>query len=349
MKKSFLIFLSILAYSCNSTSEKETIDSPKQEIKVPSIPISTPEIVKENSSKIIKEIPEAIKNETVTPPLTEETKKVTSKVLKKTKTITASKEAVKTIEKKSVDPQKKKLTEKKKTIANTVKDPIAKTEKKSTPLRPNHKIWNTLTKANVTSNGKVTYNGFKSKLSLIETYLTSLQNTPPQKDWSRNEKLAYWFNLYNASTVHLVASNYPVSSIKEINNGKPWDKKFIKSGDHIYSLNDIENVIVRPNYNEPRLHVAFNCAAISCPNLLNEAFSPTRLNSQLNSLSKKWINDPSKNKISENEIIISQIFNWYQSDFKKGIVSFINTHSTKTKVNKDIKITYLKYNWNLNE
>jgi len=214
--------------------------------------------------------------------------------------------------------------------------------------KPNHEVWNSLTKKYVSSNGKVNYAGFKKEIANIDAYLLHLKEVSPDNTWSRNEKLAYWFNLYNAYTVRLVAGNYPVQSIRDLEGGKPWDKKFIKSGAKTLSLNDIENTIVRPNYNEPRLHVAFNCAAISCPNLLNEAFIPNKLNSQLNRLSKKWINDTSKNVIAENEIKISKIFEWYGVDFKKGIINFINTYSEQ-KVSPDANISYLEYNWKLND
>lgn len=249
-----------------------------------------------------------------------------------------------------ITPSKKKEVIKKRLIEEKIiKKTPPKIEEKSVVLKPNHEIWNKLTKTYVSSSGKVNYRGFKSKISSLETYLLLLEKTPPTKKWSKNEKLVYWFNLYNAATVHLVASNYPVNSIKDINAGKPWDKKFVKSGDNLYALNDIENKIVRPNYNEPRLHVAFNCAAVSCPNLLNEAFTAFKLDAQLNRLSKQWINDPTKNKISKNEIQISKIFNWYNADFKKGVISFINTYSNSVKVDSNTKPTYLEYNWKLND
>ncbi len=215
-------------------------------------------------------------------------------------------------------------------------------------IRPEHDTWNTLTKKYVSSNGKVNYKGFKSEIKLLESYLTHLEKTPPKKGWSRSEQLAYWFNLYNAATIQLISTAYPVKSIKDINSGKPWDKVFIKSGDKKYSLNQIENAIVRPNFNEPRLHVAFNCAAISCPKMLNQAFVPNRLNSQLNKLSKDWINDSSKNKITENTIEISKIFEWYAKDFKKGVLPFINKYSGTT-ISDDASIAYLEYNWDLND
>ncbi|KAA1246023.1 DUF547 domain-containing protein [Aquimarina sp. RZ0] len=221
-------------------------------------------------------------------------------------------------------------------------------KKEGIKIRPDHVAWDVLTKKYVSSKGKVNYNGLKSELHTIDAYLLHLQKTPPKNDWSKNEKLAYWFNLYNAATIHLIASSYPVKSIRDINGGKPWDQKFIKSGNQIYSLNEIENTIVRPNFNEPRLHVAFNCAAVSCPKLLKGAFFSSKLNRQLTTLANAWVNDPTKNKVTENSIEISKIFEWYGIDFKKGVISFIKPYTT-IDIKENAAITYLEYDWKLND
>ncbi|WP_299601120.1 DUF547 domain-containing protein [uncultured Aquimarina sp.] len=253
-----------------------------------------------------------------------------------------------TINEKITDTILKETPAKAEAIKTEVKKTSKKKENKVIKVRPDHSIWDQLTKKYVSSSGKVNYRGFKSNISKIEEYLTHLQKTYPKKDWTKNEKLAYWFNLYNASTIQLVASSYPVKSIKNINSGKPWDKKFIKSGSKVYSLNQIENTIVRPNFNEPRLHVAFNCAAVSCPKLLKGAFFPSKLNYQLETLSRSWINDTSKNKIGSDKIVISKIFEWYAVDFKKGVIPFINRYAI-TKANESANIQYLEYNWKLND
>ncbi len=217
-------------------------------------------------------------------------------------------------------------------------------------VRPNHGSWDGLTKKYVSAAGKVNYKGMKTNLPKIKTYLEHLNKTSPKKDWSKNEKLAYWINLYNASTVHLIASNYPTSSITKLSGGKPWDKKFVKSGTKVYSLNDIENTIVRPQFKDPRIHAALNCAAVSCPKLLNGAFLPSRLNAQLDKQTRAWINDKTKNKLSGNKAQVSQIFDWYKVDFKGGVVAFINKYiSTGVALESNAKITYLEYDWALNE
>ncbi len=331
MKILSLLITALLIISCNTSSSKDAIVTTTDQIE-----------------KVKEVIPEVVKEEIKT--IEEKVEIIEEKV---TSTLSEKKEELKekaAVKKEIVENNEVIVKEKVAVKSATVKEAIpAKVIEKPVVVRPNHDAWNVLTKTYVSNKGKVNYKGFKSALPKIEAYLLHLENTPPKKDWSRNEKLAYWFNLYNASTVHLVASNYPVSSIMDINNGKPWDKKFVKSGANVYSLNEIENSLVRPNYNEPRLHVAFNCAAISCPSLANEAFVPAKLNRQLNALSKQWINDASKNSISSDKLQISKIFDWYKVDFKEGVIPFINKYTNQEKISTDTEISYLEYDWKLNE
>ncbi len=234
-------------------------------------------------------------------------------------------------------PNKKPVTEAK--PLPTIEETLPEIEKEIVVNdKPNHQAWDELAKKYITANGKVNYKGFKSELDKLKKYIDYLGENPVKSTWSKNEELAYWFNLYNASTVYLIASNYPTSSITKLEKGKPWDKKFIKSGDKIYSLNDIENVIVRPKFNEPLVHVAFNCAAVSCPILLNEAFVAEKLTAQLTKQAKNWVNDASKNELTPDKIKVSQIFDWYKADFDKvgGVIGFINKYST-TKINENAK------------
>ena len=335
MKTSALLIIFILMISCNSSSKQNIAPQLKETIGIDSVAITPPITNNNTETEVLIDSVNTTSLETAVK-VKEEKIPVLDKVIPETKKKTYQ-EKSKTIDKKEVVLEKR------------VEKEVVEIEKKQVPTRPNHEIWDKLTKTYVSANGKVNYNGFKGALHSIDDYLLHLQNTPPTNQWSKNEKLAYWFNLYNAATVNLVAGNYPVKSIKDINGGKPWDKKFIKSGTNLYSLNDIENTVVRPHFNEPRLHVAFNCAAVSCPNLLNEAFTPTKLNAQLNSLSKKWINDTTKNNITPEEIQVSQIFNWYSVDFKEGVIPFINRYSLSAKANPDAKVTFLEYDWKLND
>ncbi|MFV8351821.1 DUF547 domain-containing protein [Flavobacterium sp. XS2P14] len=211
----------------------------------------------------------------------------------------------------------------------------------------NHARWNALLQKNVLKNGNVNYRGFQKDSKELKVYLNELSNNSPTKSWSRNATLAYWINAYNAYTVQLILNNYPTKSIKDI--ADPWGKKFISIGAKKYSLEEIENNILR-KMNEPRIHFAINCASVSCPELLNEAFTESKLEKQLVSVTRNFITDTSKNSITFNKIEVSKIFDWFAADFKtKGdVIDFLNLYST-IKIGSNAKISYKYYNWNLND
>lgn len=210
-----------------------------------------------------------------------------------------------------------------------------------------HKQWNDLLQNHVSAKGNVDYNGFKKDAAALQSYLNLLSKNLPEKSWSKEAVLAYWINTYNAYTVKLILDNYPVKSIKKIDN--PWDKEFFTLGTKKYSLGEIEHKILR-KMNEPRIHFAINCASYSCPNLLNEAYTEKNLQSQLESAAKSFINDKTKNSITPNKIEISSIFDWFTGDFKNEgtLIAFLNKYSM-VKIDKNAKISYKVYNWNLNE
>ncbi len=209
-----------------------------------------------------------------------------------------------------------------------------------------HEAWNKLLQQNVSATGKVNYQAIKRNVSALNDYLDELAQNPVQSSWSRAEQMAYWINAYNAFTVKLIVDNYPVKSIMDLHGGKPWEVKWIKLGGKTYSLNQIENDILRPKYKDARIHFAVNCAAKSCPPLLNKAWTAANLTSNLDGQARKFINNSQYNQLSANGVKISKIFEWYASDFG-NIIEYLNQYST-TKVSTDATVSYNEYNWSLN-
>ena len=219
------------------------------------------------------------------------------------------------------------------------------TTKPSKMLGFDHSVWNDLLKKHVTATGKVNYKGFKTDLELLDTYMRSLNENAPTESASKEERLAYWINAYNAVTVRLIVGNYPLTSITKLDGGKPWDVKRYSNGSKKMSLNDIENNILRP-MGDARIHFALNCAAKSCPPLLNEAFTGDNVLKLLEQRTKQFINS-SRTVVEKEGIKVSKIFEWYAKDFG-NVVEFVNKYA-KVKAAKTAKITYLDYDWGLNE
>jgi len=226
----------------------------------------------------------------------------------------------------------------------------------STP--PSHQLWDQLVKAHVKANGLVDYKGFIREKPKLESYLKLLsENAPDRSKWSKNEQLAYWINAYNAYTVKLIVDFYPTKSIRDLGPKLKiplikdvWHYKFFKIAGVDMSLDEVEHGILRKEFDEPRIHFAINCASISCPPLLNEAFVAEKLEAQLTKVSIAFINDPVRNKLGTQSVQLSSIFSWFTSDFtKKGtLIEFLNKYS-KVKISPNAKISFLDYNWNLNE
>jgi len=216
-----------------------------------------------------------------------------------------------------------------------------------------HTSWDALLKKYVSASGHVNYKGFVADKAKLNAYCDLLSKNAPKASWSKNQKLAYWINAYNAFTVKLIVDNYPVKSIKELGGSvykvnTPWDKKFIKIGGETLDLNNIEHQKIRGNFNEPRIHFAVNCASISCPKLRNEAFTASKLEAQLTAQTKYFLKH--KNTIDGSNPKLSKIFKWYAGDFKKkegSVTAFINKYST-VKIKDGAPLSYLNYNWNLN-
>ena len=226
----------------------------------------------------------------------------------------------------------------------------------STSKPVDHHIYDSLLRQHVNEAGFVDYQGFLADSTRFNEYLTQLSNNHPnEKNWSKNERLAYWINAYNAFTIRLIIDHYPVESIKDIKNGIPfvntvWDIKFIRIEDATYDLNNLEHGIIRPKFKDPRIHFAVNCASFSCPKLLNRAYTAEKLDAQLDQAARDFLADPSKNIIGEDEVQLSKILLWYRGDFKKydKIIDFVNAYGPM-QVDRKVKVSYIPYNWSLNE
>ncbi|MCB0633939.1 MAG: DUF547 domain-containing protein [Lewinella sp.] len=220
-----------------------------------------------------------------------------------------------------------------------------------------HAVFDSLLRQHVSEAGWVDYQGFIRDSSKFKDYLQLLsQNYPNDRNWSKNEQIAYWINAYNAFTIKLIMDHYPVASIKDIKNGIPfvntvWDIKFINIEGAEYDLNNIEHGILRPKYQEPRIHFAVNCASISCPKLQRFAYTGTKLDEQLDKAARDFINDSAKNKLSPDKVQLSKILNWYWGDFKDQYdsrIELINKYA-ESKVNTDAEVEFLEYDWGLND
>ena len=240
----------------------------------------------------------------------------------------------------------------------------------------NHSSWDSLLNNHVTmtNGGKssvVNYAGMQAYKSKLDSYMaaTSKVSQSEFNGWSKNEQLAFLINVYNAGTVELVLTKYPnIKSIKDIGGvfGSPWKQNFIALLGKTRSLDDIEHNLIRGSkrYNEPRIHFAVNCASIGCPALLNDAFTASKLDSQLEQVTSKFLADNSRNRLKGSTLEVSPLFKWYKEDFAtnwrgtKDLAGFLARYSSSLGLNSaqsadlkagKINISYTSYDWSLNK
>jgi hypothetical protein len=168
---------------------------------------------------------------------------------------------------------------------------------------------------------------------------------------SKKEQLAFYINAYNAWILHEGLGKYPTKSVKDL-LFTFFTGQRIKVGGEKMSFNHLEKDIIRPQFGEPRVHCALNCASRSCPPLNQEPVRAEKLDAQLEKLAVAFVNSFNGVDYSAEKktAALSSIFNWYKDDFKTvgGPIAFINQRRNPPLPN-DAKITYQAYDWSLNE
>lgn len=221
-----------------------------------------------------------------------------------------------------------------------------------------HEAFTELLQQHVDEMGMVDYRGFMKDRDSLKAYLELLgKNAPNDSNWTEADQLAYWINVYNAYTIELILSYYPVASIKDIGRSvqvpfvnTPWDIKFIEIAGQKLNLNNIEHNILRKNWKEPRIHFAINCASLSCPSLRREAYEGSLLKAQMEEQARLFIKDPFRNHLRPGDAQLSKIFDWFSGDFEEvmPVRDFINQYA-EVKITSQTRVSYKEYDWRLNE
>ncbi len=192
----------------------------------------------------------------------------------------------------------------------------------------------------------------------LEEYLRFLQSLDPRA-YSQSEQKAFWLNFYNALTVNLILDNYPVDSITDIKKRfyhfGPWNDEIASVQGKQLSLNDIEHRILRPIWQDPRIHYGVNCASKGCPDLLTQAFTGNNTEALLDQAARIFINHHRGVAFVDGQLKLSRIYDWYQVDFgdsEFGVIKHL-MHYAQPALKEQLKnyrgrISY-QYDWQLNE
>lgn len=188
------------------------------------------------------------------------------------------------------------------------------------------------------------------KLQALRTRLGQVDATALSKD----DRLAYWINVYNINVVTLVAEHYPVKSIRDLSTDpikrlNVFDQEVVPYGTGKTSLNHVEVTEIRQAFNDPRIHFAINCAAKTCPPLRDEAYTGSKINTQLDEQARAFLNGPYGAKVSGDTVTTTPIMKWFGEDFTKsgGPLAFIRKYVKN--VPENAKVAFADYDWALND
>ena len=193
----------------------------------------------------------------------------------------------------------------------------------------------------------------------LKRYITHLQAVKV-RELRKPEQKAYWINLYNALTVDVMLDHWPVASIMDVAISPglltrgPWGKKLATVEGQTVSLDDIEHRILRPIFQDPRVHYAVNCASLGCPNLQPKAFTRENTDTLLDDAARAYVNHPRGVTVKDGKVVVSSIYVWFQEDFggsDAGLLAHLRRYADdglKTRLAGATTIADNTYDWSLN-
>ena len=222
----------------------------------------------------------------------------------------------------------------------------------------------------VDEQGWVDYEGLQADRAALDQFNASLDAVSMEtyESWTEPEQIAFLVNAYNSLTLKSIIDQQPLkSSIRDIPG--VWRIRKHPILGNTKTLDAIEHSILRKDFNEPRIHAALVCAALSCPPLRNEPYTGENLDDQLDDQVVQWLEGEHGIAIDQanKTVAISSIFEWFGEDWKpsfgtddgftgsanqKAVLNFISNYLSDEEAayleSGDYKLNYLYYDWALN-
>jgi hypothetical protein len=224
----------------------------------------------------------------------------------------------------------------------------------------------------------VDYAALKEHRAALSTVMADFAEATPDQErgWPRDERLAFWINAYNLFTLRAIVDHYPIrsplltlqprNSIRQIDG--VWTNLTWQAAGRTLTLDEIEHKILRPEFKEPRVHFAINCASVGCPPLSAEPYRPATMNEQLDAAARRYLARDQGLQIHGDTLRVSRILEWYGEDFvtafapeaagkpdrlervaRAVVVRFGPAAAADLARKPSTRIKYLEYDWSLND
>ena len=179
-----------------------------------------------------------------------------------------------------------------------------------------HSAWNGLLQKFVRQ-GLVDYQGLLGRRDQLEAYLNSLGEVSVDElgELAREERIAFWINLYNASVVRMILEAYPIEEVNQI--PAAFEVRTVRALGDFFSLSELKEEVLRKGFRDERILIALISGRMDSPPLLNEAYSGDRLEAQLDRAAHEFVEDETRNQIKSGskKVFLSPLFREFGKDF----------------------------------
>lgn len=228
--------------------------------------------------------------------------------------------------------------------------------------------------------GLVYYRALRSERGRLDRYIASLNMPAAAVDgWSREHRMAFWLNAYNAIVlqtvinhypIHGASKSYPANSIRQI-PGAFEQAKYRVAGRGV-TLDEIEKTVL-PSFKEPRLYLALGRGALGSGRLRSEAFTGDRLAKQLDDIQREFVSVASMLRIDRTagQMSVTPIVSWHEAEFvgaydkgpggtfaqrspiERAVIAFVAPHLLPLEKEflqkNEFRVTYHPFDWRLND
>jgi len=249
----------------------------------------------------------------------------------------------------------------------------------SEPVPLFHRPFDQLLDLNV-RDGLVYYRALRSERGRLDRYVASL-NVPAAtyQGWTRDEKMAFWLNGYNAIVLQTVINAYPIrgksaaypaGSIRQIPGA--FEQLKHRMAGRSLTLDEIEKTVL-PEFKEPRLYLALGRGAIGSGRLRSEAYTGARLSGQLASVQSEFVDVQSMLRIDRlnGRMSVTPIISWREAEFvsaydkgaqgpfaqrspiERAVIAFVSPHLLRLErefaEKNAFQIVFHDFDWRLND
>ncbi len=207
--------------------------------------------------------------------------------------------------------------------------------------------------------GLADYDVFAARRAELDSYLERVAQAD-LASLSGPHLKALIINAYNAYTIQSILDHPDVESIREISG--VWDTRTHRFGGFDVTLDNLEHNLLRPYYNDPRIHMAVNCASMSCAPLPPWAFTGEAIDDQLEEWTTTFFATPKFLDVQDGELRTSRLLDWYGDDFTaenaspraETLLEFVLDYAPERiqdwvyEQENAVKLGFFEYDWALN-